>query len=118
MTSLPYMTVRGAPPAVQRVIPINNAWVARTGIRYFSDALNDWTPYVGATDVKVRLSRSATGFTFEGYPSTLLGPFTMLETSDAGWYYFPIGADLITAALKDLVGQTIYQIIEGSYGQY
>lgn len=119
MTSLPMMAARGStPPHIQREIPIRNAWIARTFVRYFSDAVNDWRPYVGGTDVRVRFSRFATGFTFEGYPSTLLGPFTMLETSDPGWYYVPITADLVTAALQDLVGQTVYQIIEGSYGTY
>jgi len=118
MTSHPLMAMRGIAPPIQRVIPIRNAWVARVGIRFFSDALNDWTPYVGATDVRVRFSQFETGFTFEGYPSTLVGPFPMLETSDPGWYYFPIGADIITRALASLVGQTIYQIIESAYGTY
>ena len=103
-------------PAVQLTLPIHNAWVARTGVRYFSSALNDWVPFEGGTDIRVRYSQFPTGYDFSGYPSTLLGPFTMVETSDPGWYYFAINADDITNAFRSLVGQTVYQIIEGVYG--
>jgi len=109
--SLPFLS-----PAVQRTLPIRNAWIARTNIRVFNDAVNDWRPFVGGKDVRVRYSRYETGFDFSGYPSTILGPFTMIETSNAGWYYYPIGADEITIAFSALVGQTVYQIIEAAYG--
>jgi hypothetical protein len=114
MTSLPLMAA-SAPP-VARAIPIRNAWVARTQVRYFLDAVNDWRPYLGGTDLRVRFSQHATGFDFSGYPSTLAGPFAMIETADPGWYYAAIDADTITTALAKLVGQTIYQIVEGAYG--
>jgi len=108
-------TARAAPP-IRRNIPIRNAWVARMGIRVFSDVLNDWTPYLGGEDVHVRFSRFATGYDFSGYPSTILGPYPMIETPNPGWYYFTVDADVVTEHLAPLVGQTIYQIVEGAYG--
>lgn len=117
MTSLPLMATRGdAPPAQARPVPIRNAWVARTSVRNFSATVNDWIPYVGGTDFRVRFSQFPTGYDFSGYPSTLLGPFVMIETTDPGWYYYAISADAITAALSALVGQVVYQIVEGGYG--
>lgn len=101
--------------AQQKIIALNNAYVARQEIRFFSNATNDWEPWVG-TDIRVRLSRYATGFDFNGMPSTLLGPYVMTATAEPGWYYNVMAADVVTPALTALVGQVVYQIVEGAYG--
>jgi hypothetical protein len=99
----------------QKAIPIHNGWVTRQEIRYFSDAMNDWIPWIG-TDIRVRLSRFPTGYDFSGYPSTILGPRTMTAISDPGWFYATFTADEITNALTNFVGQTVYQVVEADYG--
>src|SRR5262249_41635604 len=95
-------------------IPIRNGWLSRATIRKYNNVTDDWSPYAG-TDVRVRLSRFKSGYDFTGMPSTLLGPRTMSAAGVAGVFYAQWTPDEITGALSNLVGQTIYEVIEGDY---
>lgn len=99
----------------QKQLPLRGGWVARQEIRTFSNVTNDWEPWVGS-DLKVRFSQFKSGFDFNGYPSTIIGPYNMAATGEPGWYFATIGADDIYNAFKGRVNQTVYQIVEGAYG--
>lgn len=99
----------------QKSISVRGGWVVRQEIRAFSNTSNDWEPWVG-TDIKVRFSQFQSGYDFSGYPSSILGPVAMAATSELGWYFATISADAIFEALKNRVGQIVYQIVEGAYG--
>lgn len=108
--------VLGLPPTrSQKPIYLHTAYLVRQEIRYYNEAVNKYLPWSG-DDIRVRFSTEPTGYDTNGYPSTLFGPYTLVESGDEGVFQYPVPADQIMQYLGALVGQTIYQIVEGSYG--
>ncbi len=109
-------------PAIARFKPIDgwNTFLARQRLEYYEPAAGGFIPWSGRTDVTCRLSLEPTGYTDEGWASTIedCGPFDMVEASgDAGMYYYDIAtSNLANGGLRDMVGDTIYLIVEGAVG--
>lgn len=102
-------------PVVCKPIPIRDAWLVRESIRIYNPAQNRYQAAPGYV-FTVRFSTSRTGFASDGTtPSTIgdLGPFPLVESAIAGTYYFEVSSNVLTLRLLALVGQLIYQIIEG-----
>lgn len=73
---------------------------------------------IGASANTVGVQFIATGAgSGTGTASANLGPFSMTESGATdGTYFYNVAADLLTPALADYVGQTIYQVVEGAKG--
>lgn len=109
----------GLPPIrEQKPIYLHNAYVVRQLIRVYSAATDAYVAWSGSPVPRVRFSVEPTGYTSEGYPSTLFGPYNLAGALVNSMYVYSyvVSADDVTQYLGTRVGQTIYQIVEGSYG--
>lgn len=99
-----------------KTIDPRNTYLVRQALMYWENALGEWIAWTGRDDITVRFSTEETGFTDEGIVSTIsgLGPFDMVEASgEPGVYFYAVPALALRDALLPLVGQVIYQIVEG-----
>lgn len=108
-------------PAIARFKTIDprNSYLARQRLSYWEPALGQFIPWTGQDDVTVRFSDEVTGYTDEGFASTIsgLGPFAMVEsTAEEGVYYYNVAAFALQSPLGTRIGSTIYQIVEGGAG--
>lgn len=108
-------------PAVARYKTIDprNAYLARQRLTYYEPAVGQFIAWAGQDDVTVRFSDESTGFTAEGFASTItgLGPFDMSEsTAEPGVYYAEIPAASLLTPLLARIGDYVYQIVEGGVG--
>lgn len=110
------MTTVGIPAIrSQKPIYVHNAFVVRQEIRYYDPISDRYEPYVGGS-LQVRFSTEADGYDSLGVPSTLFGPYALAEASEDGEYYHIVSADIVTQYLASLVGQVVYQVVEGNQG--
>ncbi len=109
------MTAPVQPTPAAIALSLRNTSSPRVYVSAFDPLSNSWEPWIGATDLVARISQYRTGYNFSGYPASLLGPFSMTQTADPGWYYCTITSDQL-AALASYVGQTLFMVLEGSYG--
>lgn len=109
-----------APIARMKTISLRNNYLVRQPIEYYVPGSDAWEPWPGVPAAPtVRFSVEPTGFTDEGYPSTIVGPYVMVESgASPGTFYYDVPSDALSLALADLVGETIYQVVEGSFGSH
>ncbi len=101
-------------PATVKPIALNNAYLVRQEIKQYYAGSNAFE-LVGDIAATVRFSAEPTGFDDMGFPDTILGPFPLDATIDVGVFAVVVSADDV-AALAPYVGETIYQVVEGAYG--
>lgn len=113
------MATIGLPPIrEQKPIYVHHAFVVRQAIRVYDATTDEYIAWSASSVPIVRFSVEPTGYTDEGYPSTLFGPYNLSGAHVDGAYIYSVvvSADDVTRYLGTRVGESIYQIVEGAYG--